>query len=544
MKIRRALGVTLSALVAAAGALWLTARPVTESETRAILSAGGDEVARGAAAFMGGGFGGISMDSLQSNAVPWRLVSAALVLDEVSRDPTAPVSPATLAKVLARFGFFPDAQPASLPVGVKAAPSSLPFGMTYGMIAPVGGTKVAVANLGCAVCHAGVTYASDGSPQPSVVKLGMPNTSIDLEAYTLAVFNAFRRYVGDPALLETAATLFPDMDWRERLSLRLLVLPLAKQRLATLADVDRPLPFPNGTPGSTNGVAALKLALGTPLAGGGATDAGVVSIPDLSYRTWRNDLLADGIYAVPGTRDEATVGPPRPEHLRQLGEITTFFTVPSMGVHPDKARNSIDDAAAIMAFLADYRPQRFPGTIDRERAARGGAIYDQACASCHGTYSGNTGSVELISYPNWHGDTGTDPLRADMFDQPLVEAVGRSPYKDAIEIRPGRGYVAPPLGGLWASAPYLHNGSVPNLSTLLNPDERPRRFMVGGHALDLDRVGVRLADDGSYPAGYTPFSNPVWIDTATPGRSADGHRFGEDLAHDAKRDLIEYLKLL
>jgi cytochrome c5 len=334
------------------------------------------------------------------------------------------------------------------------------------------------------------------------------------------------------------------MDWRERLSLRFLVLPLAKKRLATLEGADRPLPFPNGVPGSTNGVAALKLALDTPLAGGGAADAGIVSIPDLSYRAWRTDLLVDGIYAAPGAADGATNARPDNERLRHLAEITTFFTVPSMGVHPDKARNSIDDAVAIFAFLRNYEPQRFPGRIDPARAARGQTIYAEACASCHGAYTNDTGKPQLMSFPNWHGDVGTDRLRADMFDTALVEAVRRSPYRDAIVVRPGRGYVAPPLGGLWASAPYLHNGSVPSLSALLSPDERPRKFMVGGHALDFNRVGVLLGDDGSYPAGYKPFSKPVWIDTDAPGLRAEGHRFGEQLSADQKRDLIEYLKLL
>lgn len=61
------------------------------------------------------------------------------------------------------------------------------------------------------------------------------------------------------------------MDWRERLSLRFLVLPLASQRWRR-----------------------SKQALGTPLAGGGAADAGIVSIPDLSYRARRIEVQAIG----------------------------------------------------------------------------------------------------------------------------------------------------------------------------------------------------------------------------------------------------------
>lgn len=518
-------------IVAAAG--WGFSRPEVESLSRPAVPPDAEASARGEAAFRGAGFGGLSLDALATNAVPWRLVAAALVLDERARDPAASLDKTTLGRVLARFGFLPGGE------------SPLPLGMTFGDIAPVGGTKVRVANLGCAACHAGVTYAPDGAARPDQPMLGMPNTSIDLEAYTLSVFHALKRFADRPELLAAADALFPEMDWRERLSLRFLVLPLAKKRLAELGDATRPLPFPNGAPGSTNGVAALKFALGTALIEKGPGDAGVVSIPDLAFRTWRSDLLADGVYAVPGVSEGvATTAPPDADRLRALAAITTFFTVPSMGVHPDKAQGSLEDATAIMAFLGDYRPQRFPGAIDAARAGSGRALYATGCASCHGSYDGDLGAPQLQSFPNWNGDVGTDRLRADAFDATLVAAVENSVYRDTIAVRPHRGYAAPPLAGIWASAPYLHNGSVPTLAALLSPETRPRRFMTGGHALDFAQVGIRLDDDGAYPAGYRPFSAPAWIDVATPGRGADGHRFGEALTIEQKRDLIEYLKLL
>jgi hypothetical protein len=215
-----------------------------------------------------------------------------------------------------------------------------------------------------------------------------------------------------------------------------------------------------------------------------------------------------------------------------------------MGVHPDKARSSLPDAEAIMSFLGSYRSQRYPGSIDRAAAASGRLIYDRQCAACHGSYDKNLEAPKLTSFPNWRGDVGTDALRASNFDAPLSSAVANSPYRDIIAVRRGRGYIAPPLSGLWATAPYLHNGSVPTLADLLSPASRPRRFMVGGHRLDFERVGLRLAADGSYPSDYRPFSTPVWIDTTTLGRGADGHRQGETLSDPEKRALMEYLKLL
>jgi mono/diheme cytochrome c family protein len=541
---RRVFAVIGGVLLVGAALSWVASVPVAESLSRRQVAASASAQVHGAAAFAGAAFGGISTDALASNAVPWRIVAAALVLEERRRNPSAPVSKATLDGVLARFGFLPGTKIMSWPVGAAQPASSLPLGMTYGDISPVGGAKVRIANLGCAACHAGVTYAANGAPQTQRAMLGMPNTSINLEAYTLAVFKALRAQIDGPDLIATAQAIFPEMDWRERMSLRLIVLPLARQRLAALVGKDRPLPFTNGAPGSTNGVAALKLALHVPFIDGGRGDAGVVSVPDLGNRTWRSSLLADGIYAVPGASFGPTTSPPDAARLRALAAITTFFTVPSMGVHPDKARSSLLDAEAIMAFLDSYHAQRFPGTIDRSEAERGRLIYERHCAACHGRFDKNLEAPKLTSFPNWRGDVGTDALRATNFDSPLAAAVAKSPYRDIIAVRRGKGYVAPPLSGLWASAPYLHNGSVPTLADLLSPASRPRRFMVGGHMLDFQNVGLRLAKDGSYPSGYLPFSAPSWIDTATPGRGASGHRQGETLSAAEKRALIEYLKLL
>lgn len=524
--------------------LWTTAKGEAEALTRPAVRAGAGAIGRGAAAFEGAGFGGISTDAMATNAVPWRLVAAALVLDEQASDPTAAVDGRTLDRVLARFGFLTDADVVDRPAGVVAPPPSLPLGVTAGDLAPIGGSRVRVANLGCAACHAGVTYRADGTPRPDRAKLGMPNTSIDLEAYTTAIFIALRRHAGSDRLLAAVDALFPGLNWRERQSLRLVVLPLVNRRLAALRDADRPLPFPNGAPGSTNGVAALKAALGVPLLGGGVRDVGLVSIPDLGDRVWKTSLLVDGAYAPPGVDRRATTRGDSitPDHLRKLAAITTFFTVPSMGVHPDKALSSLDDASDIMAFLKAYRPQAFPGPIDPAVARLGGTVYATSCAGCHGVYSAGP-SPRLNNYPNWIGDVGTDRLRLRAFDAALADAVNRTAYRATITARPGHGYVAPPLTGIWASAPYLHNGSVPTLAALLSPDERPARFPVGGHALDFARVGVRL-DHGRYPAGYRPFSRPAWIDTAAAGRSNRGHRYGESLSAADKRALLEYLKQL
>jgi len=99
-------------------------------------------------------------------------------------------------------------------------------------------------------------------------------------------------------------------------------------------------------------------------------------------------------------------------------------------------------------------------------------------------------------------------------------------------------YKARPLNGVWASAPYLHNGSVPTLAEMLTkPEQRGKRFFVGSRQYDPVNVGFRsLESEG----GVTTFA----LDTSLKGNSNSGHPFGTDIGEEEKRQLIEYLKTL
>ncbi len=108
-------------------------------------------------------------------------------------------------------------------------------------------------------------------------------------------------------------------------------------------------------------------------------------------------------------------------------------------------------------------------------------------------------------------------------------------YKAADLVYKGR-----PLNGIWATAPYLHNGSVPNLWELMkSPAERVTSFWVGSHEFDPENVGF-ITDRGKsefkvLKAGTTEHM---------PGNSNAGHTYGTDLTDDEKWDLIEYMKSL
>jgi hypothetical protein len=97
-------------------------------------------------------------------------------------------------------------------------------------------------------------------------------------------------------------------------------------------------------------------------------------------------------------------------------------------------------------------------------------------------------------------------------------------------------YKARPLAGVWATAPYLHNGSVPTLyDLLLPPEKRPTRFLVGSADYDPAKVG--------YMTTRSP-DNSFEFRTDRPGNSNAGHVYGTDLKEDDRTALIEYLKSL
>jgi hypothetical protein len=98
-------------------------------------------------------------------------------------------------------------------------------------------------------------------------------------------------------------------------------------------------------------------------------------------------------------------------------------------------------------------------------------------------------------------------------------------------------YKGRPLNGIWATAPYLHNGSVPTLyDLLLPPTDRPPKFNVGTREFDPERVG--------YLTDPRP-DNPFVFDTALEGNSNAGHDYGNSiLTPDDRKALVEYMKTL
>jgi hypothetical protein len=89
---------------------------------------------------------------------------------------------------------------------------------------------------------------------------------------------------------------------------------------------------------------------------------------------------------------------------------------------------------------------------------------------------------------------------------------------------------------VWLRAPYLHNGSVPSLTDLLEPpDRRPQKFRRGYDVYDPAKVGFVSEGAEAERLG-------TLYDTSKPGNGNAGHLYGTELPAESKRALIEYLK--
>lgn len=194
----------------------------------------------------------------------------------------------------------------------------------------------------------------------------------------------------------------------------------------------------------------------------------------------------------------------------------------------------------VLAYLKTIEPPVYTETINSSLAEEGKLIFTANCSKCHGTY----GTTE--TYPNLLVDLATiqtddllvnAQMASDFFTTWYNQSwfgTGTNPGR----ITPKNGYIAPPLDGVWATAPYLHNGSVPDLNTLLKSSTRPDYWTRSFTATDYNYTNVGW--------NYTALTSPTTTcyNTDLLGYSNSGHTFGDHLSDNDRMKLIEYLKTL
>ena len=246
-------------------------------------------------------------------------------------------------------------------------------------------------------------------------------------------------------------------------------------------------------------------------------------------------------------------------------------------------------------FINNLPPPAYPFAVDREKARRGMAIFhdvknehlkaSERCSECHRPNSAEVVPARHLGVDGNRARVNTDvsryalaglvmeACRVFMANNPgndwcLPKGDWTARNDDYFKDTPGRvragtqGYKVDMQHGIWARAPYLHNGSVPTLGHLICPQARPARFKRGVLFYDEAMVGFEWAV--APRERYSPHETQLVkeYDTAVFGWSNKGHPYGSSLCPDlsgldpvadrgeiARRivdsragDLIEYLK--
>lgn len=224
--------------------------------------------------------------------------------------------------------------------------------------------------------------------------------------------------------------------------------------------------------------------------------------------------------------------------------LMQFMLIRSNG--PDKFRVWEKDFRHVSSYLESLEPPKYPFEIKSEMAEQGRVIFEKNCSECHGTYGTDW------TYPNRVVDIeeiGTDPVRYQAISKESRALYGESwfgGYGKQDTHADSVGYIAPPLDGIWASAPYFHNGSVPTLWHVLHPDQRPAVWTrTGSTDYDQQHVGLAIQPLDAIPQhARSTQKRREYYNTSQFGKSAQGHLYPDVLDENDKVKLLEYLKTL
>lgn len=252
----------------------------------------------------------------------------------------------------------------------------------------------------------------------------------------------------------------------------------------------------------------------------------------------------------------------------------------------------VEVVSKALAFARETTSPPFPGTLDAELVRQGADIFHgrtrpantqgfRTCKGCHGTYTKKDETADYTQPGGWEvaynhshifRNVKTDPAYNTTLQAlaPIAAHINKlaeyyesqgTPELIASASVPDRpGYIAPPLVGVWASAPYFHNGSVPTVEAVLNSSLRPEiwaRNARDPHAYDLEHVGMQYDvvtrddfDASAAAAAAAPFLAQAAVDhsanydTTEYGHGNTGHTFGDNLSQQERLAVIEFLKSL
>jgi mono/diheme cytochrome c family protein len=462
---------------------------------------------------------------------------------------------------MANVGFAKDPyEPARvLPLGLGFMGSNPPITVPISATATVD-VHVQVAQLTCMGCHGGRVVGPDGTVKTVI---GAPNTqfsqfrgaigrTVNDPRYTADTFRAALAakpigwLYGDPAMvqqevLERAIFNAPATDTAPSGAdqflggLKAKVNFGAQRWVATLGSYTYQVP---NAPDPRLPQPGFLDAIG----------AGIAIIVDPTKYT--PDQLKAILPPAPAEIDIMSVWKqsdrPAAQWDGSIGNALHRNLAAEFGVVGDPSHLNMQNANRTTVFTQSLPSTPYPFDVNTSSAARGKDLYVEYCASCH-----TAGNASIFTTAS----VGTDANRAKIWspftvgglrsvlrmactDPITCNHADGTPLTDAEILQPTGGYMAIPLDGIWARAPYLHNGAVPNLRALLTGD-RPATFWRGN--INYDQANV----------GFVTTAGVVQYDTTRAGHANTGHStatfLGDvDWKHDTQKtnDLLEYLKTL
>jgi hypothetical protein len=463
---------------------------------------------------------------------------------------------------LETFGFLFDS---GVPDQVSN-PYGWPIGWTVSDPAKDGG--IAIVGFSCAMCHTG---RIDRAGRTMIIEGGQP--MIDLFPFVGKVVASLTATAEDRVkrqqfIKDAIAAGYP----ADRMESDLETVLARLSHLAPPKSGSKFTMLPGG-PGridAVQGIANRVFAtdIGTPTNERDATAP--VNYPYL-WDIWRlSRLQYNGL--LPKAADFRNIG----EVLGTEGRTNIVGADGTLNPEPERWKTSLQIEnlrwmeETLRGLKAPVWPESLLGPIDQGRAAAGRVLFTAHCAGCHGIKALPDGTWDVAIVPLSH--IGTDPNQATNFAgytydlselglplnapawlglQNAVTAIRQQLYNDAgisnadregpVEVQAPCGYKARPLIGVWATPPFLHNGSVRTVFELLS-EERSTRFRYGTREYDPMHLGY--TEDAS--------ANDAILDTSVSGNHATGHwftdetdrpgRIGPAFANADKLAIIEFLK--
>jgi uncharacterized protein (DUF2235 family) len=490
---------------------------------------------------------------------------------------------------LEKFGFIPDAisdvNPDGLPVG---------FARDDRFADPYTGQKNVVLGITCAACHTGELFYGG-----KAIRIDAGPSLINLQKFTEALGLAVVWTYYDPIRFHrfSKRVLGPNASSPDRKLLR-QALKYYLDTSFTEVKANRHLTPTEEGYGRTDALARIgNFVFGTELNNNKnlVIANGPVNFPPVWDASWMDWVQYNGSIQQPMGRNVGEALGVR-SRINLLGYPGKQFqnTIEIDNLHLIELLLSGGNALD-KRVLSPKWPADIFGTIDPDKAARGEQLYAELCVHCHQPPMGSDEGRKAEHWTNFSNgngnqffkvtmiplqEIGTDPNEAVNFARrtadtgPLgkgvvsakdglkyiSELVIEQAYRElnfselqqqewngwrVNELRAPLAYKARPHNGVWATPPYLHNGSVPNLFALLSPvSERPKIFYLGSKQYDP----VKLGFNTDRVKGATKFC------TDLPGNSNRGHEFndgprgngviGRKLSEEERMDIIEYLKTL